>query len=702
MSASHEKESGETLGSTDTDASPRKRKTTDSSDDDDSSIDVPLIIIPKKRNTFKLVATGNDAILRMAKAINESRRTGRPLNKDIFIPPTTDTLLHELSLKELSTERMKMIMQMSAVERECEFIANGEIAPRMNNIGDLRRLLRVYDDFAMRNIGAGEKIDDRHRLALFITRMKVVNSLAVLTNHFNGNIEEDLWLRDHYWRESLTINNIQLARWMYANRACHPLMLVVEDRFPKSHPEHVVGHLIQYCTIECFWQSMLAFAASWPRLPMSGYIVKLFDEMRTRAAFFMSYRELAVSVEEPGESGFSLKKKVENARSKILGLNLNLFGLMDMNNPEKDAERADQRQQSTLLDNVDLVRFSDNYVHANLDFAEECDRLLHSMHLDLRRAAGFRHSDSIPYEQCRECIACSNSAKCSPANIVLFEALVEEQVAGTFRTQISQEFRELVFQFYEQPNELTAFREYHGFEVITAQNCIQQQRPRDYKLLTDRFLAAHCDVVWQSLKGDFKEPAYVLLCFIAMNFYMQQTLRGARISTYFADVCKSAGGVAPYEHIDERAQRHRNVRSELHVEMKTTGTFRFRNKLINQQGMLSDREEIEYQHPLIVRSLNSVGVVFNNHLHKCESFAHAFLMWIYIMCTDPYIEGQLATGAFLHQLYARLFPERTMACRALAERADRRLRKYNPLAKFIDPAIEEAKAALEVRNMTQF
>jgi len=705
-----EDDSGITLGSKDTEKSNNNKKKhdatgSDDDDDDENEIEIPQFAPAAKKRRFNFIYTGSEAMVRVAKAINESRRTGRPLNTDIFVPPTTPDLLHELSLRELSTERLEMIMTMNAIVRECELIS-AEGAPILrSNMSDLRRLLRIYDDYALTNVSRGAKIDERHRLALFITRMKIANALAILQKSYKGGANDDAWIKDYYWIEAEKITNIQLARWMHANRACHPLMLVVEDTLPRTHPEYIVGHLMQHCTLECFWQSLLKFAASWPSLEMSGYVVRLFDEMRTRAAFFMSYRELASvdmegTVEEPGVHVFSLRKQIDKARTKILGLNLNLFGLMDMNNPHEDVRAA--AQQTTLLDNVDLVRFNDNYVHVNLDFAEECDRLFHSMQFDLRRVAGLRHSDLIEIDEETHCLACANAAKASAANVTLFEALVDEQVKGTFRTQISEEFRSMVFEFYQQPNEVEAFRTYHGFEVITAQNCISQQRPRDYKVLESRFTLAHSDVVWQNLRGDFDEPAYNLMCIITLSYYMQQALRGARITTYFIDLCKSGGGVNPHLHIDERADQPRNTSADMHVSMTTTGTFLFRNKLVNQQGMLCDRKEIEYKHPLIVRSLNSVGVLYNDHLHKCDNFAHAFLMWLHVMCTDRYIEGQLSTGAFLHQLYARLFPEREAQIRKLAEDAERRLRKYNPLAKFVDPAIDEAKASLASRNVSQF
>jgi hypothetical protein len=697
-------ESGVSLGSSDTDSDKRKYDSLNDSDDgenDKEDVELPPYHIRvKKQPRYKLVYTGGDAITRVAKAVCESRRTGMPLNTNVFIPPSSSDLLHELSLRLLSTERLEMTMTMNAVVRECETIASRGTYLRSSNVGDLQRMLRVYDDYTLANVRRGAKIDERHRLALFLTRMKIINALAVLQKTYGE--QNDPYVNDHYWRESRQINNLELSRWMYANKVCHQQMLVVDESIGRLHPQYVAGHIIQHCTVECYWQSLLSFAAMWPYLKMSGHVVRMFDEMRIRAAFFLSYREMAVEVDNGRGGGgegdvFSLKKQMDLSRTKILGLNLNLFGLMDMNNPDAEL-RPTTMQSSTLLDNVDMVKITDNYIHVNLDFAEECDRLLHAMQLDLRRIAGLAHNTILS----DDCLGCGDEFRITASNVAQFEALIHEQVNGTFRTQISEEFRELLFLFYEQPNELEAFREYHSYEVITAQNCIAQQRPRDYKLLCDRFTAEHSDVVWQKLRSQFDEPAYPIMCIIALGYYMQQALRGARILTYFADMCKSGGGLEPFAHIDERAKANRKVASELHVKMTTTGTFLFRNKLVHQAGMLAEAEEIEYEHPLIIRSLNSIAVYYNGHLHRCQNFAHAFLLWLHIMCTDPCIEGQLATGAFLHELFARMFPERERAIRELSERAEERLRRYNPLSKFVDPAIAEAKEKLERNDMTQF
>ena len=673
-----------------------EQSSSSSESDEISSARPPPPPINKKRQ-FRVEYQGQEAITKVAAAVNKARKTGEPLNTDVFIPAPSLDLLHNVSLKELPKEKLEMTIIMTTVVRECERIAAGIAEPSLRDLFDLRRMLRVYDDFALTNIQGGIKIDKRHRLGLFITRMKIISALTTLEAQFPGRVDQ--CVRNHYWTEAKRINNLELAKWMYENKACHPLMLVVERRLPRTHPNFVAGHLIEHSTLECFWQSLLMFAAAWPTMSMSPYVVAMFDAMRARAAFFMSYRELASS----GDGGaFSLQSQMERSRTKILGLNLNLFGVSDLNNPGAEQPSIQpQDNQSTLLDNVDLVKTTGNHAHVNLDFAEESDRLLHAMQLNLRQAAGFRHKESLT------CICCSERRKISEANVKLLEQLVSDQLipgkgTGIFRTQITEEFREMLFDFYDQPDELASFKEYHGFEVITAQNCISQKRSRDYQALVDAYITETADLVWGRLVSKRNEPAYGLLVMLAMNYFMQQEMRGARISQYYIDVSKSDGGIPFFPYTREMEGEARKTGEELHVKLTTTGTFLFRNKLLQQTGMLSSKAEIEYQHPLIVRSMNSFAILHNGHMHECQSFSHAFLLWLSVMCVDRAIEGQMATGSFLHPLFLQLFPDRQQEIYNLSESAQRRMREYDPLNKFVARAIQDTKHVVESNGMTQF
>lgn len=655
----------------------------------------PPPVVKKRR--IRVEYQGQEAITKVAEAVNKARKTGEPINTDVFIPPPSDDLLHTIALKPLSPEKLERSIMLTTVVRECERITLGVADPSLRNLFDLRRMLRVYDDFALANIQNGLRIDKRHRLGLFIARMKIVSALTTLEMQFPGRL--DYFARNHYSIEAKRITNLQLAQWMYDNKACHPLMLVVDRNLPRTHPNFVAGHLIEHSTLECFWQSLLMLAAAWPMLSMSPYVVAVFEAMRARTAFFMSYRELATA----GDDGtFSLQRLMERSRTKILGLNLSLFGTADLNNPTAEKPSIQpQDQQTTLLDNVDLVRTTGNHAHVNLDFAEESDRLLHAMQLNLRQAAGFRH------RRAKTCICCSEKPKIAEENVRLLEQLINDQLVpgkgtGVFLSQITEEFRDMLFDYYDQPDELASFKEYHGFEVITAQNCMSQKRPRDYQALVDAYVTSTADAVWLRLVQKRNEPAYGLMVMIALNYFMQQEMRGARISQYYIDVCKSDGGIPHFSYAKEMDGETRNTCEDLHVKLTTTGTFLFRNKLLHQTGMLSERAEIEYEHPLIVRSMNSFGVLFGRHMHECQSFSHAFLLWISVMCVDRRIEGQLATGAFLHPLFLQLFPNRRQEIEQLSEGAQRRMRDYDPLHKFVARAVQDTKRAIESNGMTQF
>ena len=148
------------------------------------------------------------------------------------------------------------------------------------------------------------------------------------------------------------------------------------------------SHCLQSCTLECFWQSMLSLMAAWPRLPMSGYVVRLFNEMRRRCAFFLSYREY---------SSADAKRRFEESERQVLGLHASLFALLnfDATAPLDAASRANDNIDLTagLLDNFNFAAINeDGYVNVNIEFVDQCEMIFHHMQAQIRQAVGLARS----------------------------------------------------------------------------------------------------------------------------------------------------------------------------------------------------------------------------------------------------------------------------------------------------------------------
>jgi len=647
-------------------------------------------------------------------AKQQQQRHGRGTDADGIMPKSTPQLLHRLSLDDLSDVPLERSVHLRAVVRECELIAATGALRAPSNVKDLRRLLRVYDDYALRRRPtntkpgeeAAEQFDKMHQYALFIARLKIINVLENCPAASATSVTEradwrDLYIENHYYVEAECISDIDLALWLLEKNACHPDMLVVDRR------TNAPSHRLQSCSLECFWQSLLSLMAAWPALPMSGYVVRVFNEMRRRAAFFLSYREF---------SSLDAKRRFDESERKVLGLHASLFDLVnfDAANASSSATPASTNidLSAGLLDNFNFANIGDDgYVSVNTEFVDQCEMIFHHMQVQLRKAVGLSRSSldstlaidnlQTPYNASVAAATVSGAAAptdgncllCRPetrgaltdAHITRFEELVAREMAGGFRLAITEEFRGSVMAFLLQPSEMAEFATMHAREVQTPLNCISRQRQADFRKLSEALLVPQCTDVWRALRGAHEHPAYAVLAALAVNFHLQQHFKGAQFVNYYVQAEEE---LRPFSHMQERLAQRRNVYGELHTPRVTTGTLLFRNKLMQQAGLNAAPLESDYQHPLVLRTMNSHDVVYREHTHRVRSFAHAFLHWLEVMCTDRHIRGQspIGGGALLFPLYAAMFPERAEQAAALERETRAKLRKYNPVLKLIGDA----------------
>ena len=654
---------------------------------------------PKRKYVFEVKQTSFVPRFMLSKAAN---------NADGIMPKSTPGLLHRLSLDDLSDVPLERSVHLRAVVRECELIAGRNQLRTPSNVKDLRRLLRVYDDYAMRRrptrADEEERFDKMHQYALFIARMKIINVLENCPAASAPAITEradwrDLYIENHYYVEAECISDVDLALWLLEKNACHPDMLVVDRR------SNAPAHRLQSCSLECFWQSLLSLMATWPTLPMSGYVVRVFNEMRRRAAFFLSYREFA---------SLDAKHRFDESERKVLGLHASLFDLVNFDASAAaanaggggggggDGGGANIDLSVGLLDNFNFSTIGDDgYVAVNTEFVDQCEMIFHHMQVQLRKACGLARSpldSTLAIDNLRgdagaaddtkvACVMCRRRTRAAltPAHIERFEELVAQEMSGGFRLAITEEFRGSVMAFLLQPSEMAEFAAMHAREVQTPLNCISRQRQADFRKLSEALLVPQCTEVWRALRGAHEHPAYAVMAALAINFHLQQHFKGTQFVNYYLQAEEE---LRPFAHMQERMADRRNVYGELHTPRVTTGTLRYRNKLVQEAGVNAAPLESDYQHPLVLRTMNSHDVVYREHTHRVRSFAHAFLHWLELMCTDRHIRGQSSTGgnALLYPLYATLFPERAGEAHALERATRAKLRAYNPIVRLIGDA----------------
>ena len=278
---------------------------------------------PKKKvkSAFKLAFVGDTLMTEFARKTLLARKNKVKLNADSITPKSEPILLHRLSNERLREEKLDISTKARAISHECELIAlSGEMRDG-TNVNDLRRLLRFYDDFALEkrvtDYGQTTFFDKAHQLSLFICRMKIINTLYnVLVPKLAAeevDTGEDRYIQNEYWREAELITEYDLAQWMYTNEVCSQRMLVVSND-ERTNEVIVHGHVIHNSTLETFWRSLQYFMAAWPRLKFSGYLIRYFNEMRRRCAFFISYCENL----NTNPSGSSVKATSDRNESLIL------------------------------------------------------------------------------------------------------------------------------------------------------------------------------------------------------------------------------------------------------------------------------------------------------------------------------------------------------------------------------------------------
>jgi len=651
-------------------------------------------------------------------------------------PQSRPSLLRELAERPaLPTNPLRQSAELRAVARECEIIIfDGGRLREPTNVRDMRRLLRHYDDFALRHrpevAGVAQDsdavdvcIDRAHQMALFVARVKLLHALqCALPREHNATAlalcHKSEPRADHYWARAATaVGERELYVWLAESGASHPSMLDERNR----------RVLVRHCSIETLWKSLLQLMRIWPRLPMSAELVRYFDELRARVAFFCSYRERAPDVYDPAALGdddsffsdsdddgpaaertLTIEQRMERANDKLMGLNLGLFGLLDLNaevlgepigaagKSQSRAQAADANADEPLIDNYEFMRVTRNdetgdaFVHVNMDFVDECERVLHALQRQLRTAAGFVHADSpsLTVQGPEACLACDERSRIIAPQVDRLYALIRKQLFGSFRSFIEEQFREQLFSYYIEPSEMEQFTEYHPQEVHNPLNCVSRKRNTDFKVMSARYIEKSAANAWADyLEAAPQEPAHALLAALTLNFTMRQDANGAQFEPYYVrGELLEPHPYTPARHRDAgRATRYTRVLADqLYEPLRTTGTLRYRYQLAQREGGEAPRAHTHYEHPLVVRQLNSHALLYRGHLHPCESFAHAYLRWLLVICADRHIAGYLHNGAALHQFASALMPEQNDALLESQRSAEARIQRWNPMARIVD------------------
>lgn len=718
----------------------RKRKRSGKADDND---------------TFLSLHTkyDNDPLDRYRSRIMRMLRTNGTVDDlrqdDSFVPRESHDLLYRLSRQKLDVrDHVSLTLYAYVLVREVERIslaaaeaealaddaaASNAEAEMRTNTRNLERILRTVDDFTLahrfdtrvmseelQNGGvaglsnhstgdgvarnaAGEDPDvmrEAHRSVFWIARCKIINLLRNVAHAVPPpeSINEPMRVRAE------ALSDEQFARWMQARNVCDRSLLLFDN--PDGG---VSGHTLQQTNLLSLWLTIKMTTSRWLYLPFDEYAFRLVSELLRRVAFFVSYRE---NTDPRTASGRALMNVTGSASKKVLGLSLDMWQVRSIITRARDhASTGSERVRSaTLLNMAAFVKINGQYAHVNDRFLTETERVFAALERDLRLCSGFQWhflSGLVPTNapdvslsgSQRSCKACREILSADKTCVDAFEKFCATQMSGVFKDFVREKFQERVYSFYLKPSDAERFRRLNPADMSSARNIIAREQRELNRIINERFVGPQMSDVWAGLCEDYAEPAYTLLATLAAGYSVQQLCDGARLDRYVV----SLSMLEPYLYNDERIPKLRSVYRDLHTKLQTTGTLRFRNKLVRSHGLMAPAAEIQYQHPVIAHGMNSVFLCHNGHMHRCPlGFGQAFVAWLGVMCTDENIGGQMSNRAFLHTLWTHLNQKRVGEAKQLLENANRRVKRWDPVKTLLAVDEEVERMGATRRNVTQF
>lgn len=645
--------------------------------------------------------------LRNAKTIEQRRRVEAHLNRELFPRTLGSEGLERLSReRHAPTERLDIANYCFLVTRDVERLSESNDLQSLRRASrSMERAIRRIDDTVLehrhdevrmrtdeKNGGIAGLVNDaanNPRLfvaldengrdplvlraeqcsALWIARCKLEHALR----HTLAARPSLHAMRDAHRLRAQVLTSADFARWLQHTGACDRSVLVLD-----AADGTAVGHRLQECGLLALWSSIKVLMSQWQRLAFDCFVLRLLQELQRRVAFFLSYSEPMSDVTQ---------RRLDNRERRILGLALDMWAVHRSHAGDTDDDGTGADKRRSLLDAVAFVRSTGEHVFINEHFVDETERVLSSMHHELRQMAGFRwhigrHVDAA------SCLACEELANFTQADRAVFERVVGEQLAGPFRQVIKESFHENVFLQYMRPSDAERFRSLNPAEVHSARNILAKEQRQLFQTLNDKYIDVPLADVWRRLCATPAEPAYSLLAKLAAGAWMREQTKGVRLGSYCVDTSR----VQPFTYQAERRGEFRDLLNELYTVGVTTGTFRLRNELVHKHGLQTPVKHRHYRHPLILSHMNSTFLLYRDQMHECPmGVAQAIVCWMATMCRDRHVRGQLHNRSFLHPMWMSVCPRKTSAIAMMFEGARQAAAELSPLRRILSTRTEQAE-----------
>lgn len=245
-----------------------------------------------------------------------------------------------------------------------------------------------------------------------------------------------------------------------------------------------------------------------------------------------------------------------------------------------------------------------------------------------------------------------------------FNAFIGEQLAADSRfvQYIERDFHVLLCDFLLYPGEMERFEALHPDQDRRPMTCLAKMRRTDFDRYERLLLQPSVADAWTYLLDYDTHPAYTLLASRAIQYYFDATYDGASFDAYFVDVER-----VPLEHLRANAcAAFRDFNADLSAPLTRGSCEHALGGTFVRSGMQCTRDS-QLPHPLIVRCVGASHVFYGKDMcavrafSQYNTFAGAFLVWLYVFCADAALCGTLANGHCVGELLRTLAPTRDSA-----------------------------------------
>jgi len=266
-----------------------------------------------------------------------------------------------------------------------------------------------------------------------------------------------------------------------------------------------------------------------------------------------------------------------------------------------------------------------------------------------------------------------------------FDRFLEKHLAS-YEQFIKDQFDAMICAFYELPGDPEMYARLHPNDDAFPEGRMSTLHPATYNSIRAAYIEPSLTTLWATLRRRCPKPgamppfaddgradhAYSLIVMLVLNYYFEAHLQNSQFSIYvhsLTDLTEPFDVGMIHDDLSQFLCSVWTLKPTMPgATMKAAAddaNFMRTSPVKGVDPSLLARPR-DYRHPLILRTVGRQYVVWepeHSRLFASKPYdshminlSGAFFHWLGAMCSDPVIDGTLASGSTLHELH-RLFPE---------------------------------------------